>query len=490
MPTFKRKYRRSKKTLDEDDESRASPITPHPYHSNDHPPLHDQPGLAASRTASQKSNVADSVTDDSQLEYSDTSDDLREDRYFSHPKPEPRSMLLDQSRSTFRNLRPSTRTLYKVVGFSSPSLKSETIEDESEGSPDLSVLPSFHDVSPPIPGKDSKKSKSWVTNLAHSFRSPQRSSLDDLDNPDFRNQEKGSAEPKPRPRPSSSSTMEYPSNLPLRNQERASGGESQPLINRSLGITYGIGSTSHDQSSNNGNGNGVNNAMIKAEPKTKNIRSRSMAALTAAYYLMDYEGGRPPTLSPNFETITPEQLSLYRIHYSWIWRWFGVNFAIVLLFMANSENRLLTVLMHTYAIFIFLIEIWMKETLLGPDHSRDFEHPDRALVSPLLLFLFALGVESWTRLFLQTDVIHDEDAFSQPFMLTTSIFKPIVLFYISHKARHALEALSRIGRIVSRVIWIELFLILSFAAVACRLYRDHETFQSLAVSWLSLFERK
>jgi len=139
----------------------------------------------------------------------------------------------------------------------------------------------------------------------------------------------------------------------------------------------------------------------------------------------------------------------------------------------------------------------MKEGLLGPDHSRDFEHPDRYLVRPLLIFLFALGVESWVRLiFLRMkDNNADDDgddsgdeSSSRPFMLATALFKPIVLFYISHQARYALEALSRISRIVARVILIEFFLILSFAAVACRMYKNYESFQGLSSSWLSLFE--
>ena len=181
------------------------------------------------------------------------------------------------------------------------------------------------------------------------------------------------------------------------------------------------------------NANGRGRLLVKTEFKTKKIKSRTVAAMTAAYYLMDYEGGRPPIMS-NFDTITQDQLRLYRIHYSWMWRWLGVNFAVVLLFVANAENRTLTVLIHTYAIIIFLVEIWMKEGLLGPDHSRDFEHPDRYLVRPLLIFLLALGVESWVRLiFLGTNDNNNDgdgsgsgDESSRPFMLVTALFKPAV----------------------------------------------------------------
>jgi len=104
---------------------------------------------------------------------------------------------------------------------------------------------------------------------------------------------------------------------------------------------YGVGSISRDEdppSEKDENGR-----MVKTEYKTKKIKSRAVAAMTAAYYLMDYEDGRPPTMS-NVDMITQDQLRLYRIHYSWMWRWLGVNFAVVLLFVANTEDRILTVL--------------------------------------------------------------------------------------------------------------------------------------------------
>ena len=73
-------------------------------------------------------------------------------------------------------------------------------------------------------------------------------------------------------------------------------------------------------------------------------------------------------------------------------------------------------------------------------------------------------------------------------VLYSSIAKPIVLYYISRQARHAMEALVRIARTVIRVLVIELVLILSFAAVACRLFNDFESFDHLSVAWLSLFK--
>jgi hypothetical protein len=74
--------------------------------------------------------------------------------------------------------------------------------------------------------------------------------------------------------------------------------------------------------------------------------------------------------------------------------------------------------------------------------------------------------------------------------LVSSIAKPITLFYCSGKARNALEAVGRITPIVLRVVAMELLLILSFAAVACRLYSNFESFRDLSTAWLSLFQCK
>lgn len=52
----------------------------------------------------------------------------------------------------------------------------------------------------------------------------------------------------------------------------------------------------------------------------------------------------------------------------------------------------------------------------------------------------------------------------------------------------ALTALYYVSRIVFRVIFIELFLLLSFAAMACHLYFCFESYRDLPTSFLSLFE--
>jgi hypothetical protein len=53
-----------------------------------------------------------------------------------------------------------------------------------------------------------------------------------------------------------------------------------------------------------------------------------------------------------------------------------------------------------------------------------------------------------------------------------------------------LEALLRIVKILVRVVIIEMFLILTFAAVACPIFDNDDNFHNLSTSWLSLFECK
>eukprot|EP00548_Thalassiothrix_antarctica_P004586 CAMPEP_0194139512 /NCGR_PEP_ID=MMETSP0152-20130528/9144_1 /TAXON_ID=1049557 /ORGANISM="Thalassiothrix antarctica, Strain L6-D1" /LENGTH=711 /DNA_ID=CAMNT_0038837375 /DNA_START=519 /DNA_END=2654 /DNA_ORIENTATION=- len=69
-----------------------------------------------------------------------------------------------------------------------------------------------------------------------------------------------------------------------------------------------------------------------------------------------------------------------------------------------------------------------------------------------------------------------------------SAAKPIAIFKYSEKARNAFRALKRIVPIVVQVLALELFLILSFAAVACTLYSDFDSFHNLSTAWLSLFQ--
>ena len=206
-------------------------------------------------------------------------------------------------------------------------------------------------------------------------------------------------------------------------------------------------------------------------------RRGQKAATICACFLKDYEGGRPPTLSSNFSGITRRQLLLYRVKHSFRWKIFGLLFATILLFIPSFRGRLSTLLLHTYSILVFAIDMYMKEQFFEGNTSR----PRRLLFDCTRGFLFMMSLQTITNfLFPQDSVVH-------AFTLAVSVFKPIVFFYRSRRARDALEAIIRISKKLLRVILIEMFLILIFAAVACRLYYNHESFQSLPQAWLSLF---
>jgi hypothetical protein len=504
MPSLGRKYRKSKKQIQKDYEAQnsSSPsISPHPYHPAS-PPTVPSPTGMEHRVPSEVSHVSDITTDvlghenslglderSAVLEYSDTSDDYRgEDRYFSQPSAESNALMRNNpGESAFRTIRQFSRGSHKVVNYTSSSLDF-TFEDKSDGTLDeqRAVLPTSSRAVPPPPNSNDYK-YSWMTSLAYSFRSASPTS-------DEQQSEETGAGRAHRSQ-LSSSTVEFPGALPYRKQESFLGfddptstSEISPLLasdHRNRVGVYGVGSEGGHPLHIGGNKlNGD-----KPEVKPSQIKSRSMAATVAAFYLMDYEAGRPPSLSPNFETITQEQLRLYRIQFSSLWKWLGVKLAVVLLFMAHAANDVSSVAMHTYAVIILLSEVRMKEVVYGQDRSRDLDHPDRVLVRPMIVFLCALGIESWTRLILQPNYGREETN-PRPFVLATAFFKPLVLFYISGKARSALEALQRISRIVIQVLFVEGFLILSFAAVACRMYKAYDSFENLSVSWLSLFECK
>ncbi|KAL3914403.1 MAG: hypothetical protein SGARI_000144 [Bacillariaceae sp.] len=122
--------------------------------------------------------------------------------------------------------------------------------------------------------------------------------------------------------------------------------------------------------------------------------SRRTAAQVAASFLMDYEASRPPTLPSDFENITKQQLQVYRVHFSWPWRWF-VNLAIVVLFLSHTQDLFVTAIMHTCVIIVFTIEMQMKECIYGCNPKTDTRHTERRLNRLMAAFLFFLGLESW-----------------------------------------------------------------------------------------------
>jgi hypothetical protein len=522
---------------------------------------------------------------ESVLEYSDTSDDMREDTYFlpqENPYAPPSLLgggnFSSHSRSSsnryrnqtksssgesaFRDLRKNEGKSSRIVQFSSCESMSDsdcgdTNSDTFGGADNLDNEEgsSSHSKEPPVPVPASANASdspdeaghkpqvgSWMKKVAYAFRSP--SGIHDVENKHQqkshrnnhnKNSNRGGDASRHSRKPSGD-TMEYPFSMahfrdPSQPSALAqlthSSYEDSPLLLHSQktvasyesGVgTYGaghaaktpgyhplktvVGKAALSQKRNiqlTATSEDIENEKLEenallpygdTSPSSRHgnyvFKSRTTAAQVAAYFLMDYEASRPPTLPAAFETITRNQLILYQIHYSLAWRWF-VNVAVLVLFLSHTQNLLITAIMHTCVIVVFAVEIQMREAMYGTDRGEDTRHADRKLVRPMTAFLFFLGLESWIWYFVSDDMPLDRASLP----LYSSIFKPLVFFYVSAKARDSVEALWRISRIVMRVLGLEFGLILSFAAVGCRMFgSNHESFHNLSTSWLSLFECK
>lgn len=229
----------------------------------------------------------------------------------------------------------------------------------------------------------------------------------------------------------------------------------------------------------NDEGKGVEVAEGPALPPVNNDNSTSIAAC----FLMDYEASRPPTFSTNIDGIDTQKLQYFRLQFSVWWRWLGLYPATILLFVSNFESRGWTAVAHILAIAIFVVDIHLRYQISSSSSNYSSNRIEHGIQRSFLVFLTLMAIQTSFWPFVNNPETH----FST---LMISVFKPLVFFYLSRRARDALEALTKIGSILLRVIVIEMFLILTFAGVACRLYYDDENFQNLAVSWLSLFQRK
>lgn len=194
----------------------------------------------------------------------------------------------------------------------------------------------------------------------------------------------------------------------------------------------------------------------------------------ASIFLTDYERARPPTLPSKLDSISDTTLRIHKLRYSFLWRSL-TNLAVIALFIAccfeGDESVLLPFSFKIFAISVLSSDIAMQ---------RKLNLPDSGLAAPMLTLMACMLIEM---LVIVTWSIPGRFLFS-------SIPTPLALFYWSEKARNAFEALRRIAPIVGRVLALELLLILSFAAVACRLYSHFESFATLSTAWLSLFQCK
>ena len=242
-----------------------------------------------------------------------------------------------------------------------------------------------------------------------------------------------------------------------------------------------------------------------------------MAAKVAAAFLQDYEANRPPTFgdATTIASIREYQMTLFHIKHSVFAQICRV--VAVLAFFASSlvegfdaisavpaSRRHILTALNGVGILIAALDVWIRTEFRGrrrrhraaPPLPRDggvMSASTRALVQkyevrvsrserlmqPLVFFCVLLAMENACRVYIVQ---------RGNLVLFSSVFKPLVLFYVSSQARDALEAVRRIIRIVLRVLIMEMLLILMFAAIACRLFQRYENFRELGVAWISLFE--
>lgn len=216
---------------------------------------------------------------------------------------------------------------------------------------------------------------------------------------------------------------------------------------------------------------------------TDSVLTRDKATSIAACFLMDFEAGRSSSFQEDFSSISNVQLRSHQIVYSTWWRWIFLYPATILMFSSSLNNRFWTVWVHFYSVIIFAIDLGFKKRLVGNGPPRRKGKGEDFISRAMTVFLLAIAIQSIMWLIWA----NPEEHFSTVF---ASLFKPLIFFYLSQRARDALEAIVRISRILVKVVAIELFLILIFAAVACRLFYEDEAFENLAISWLSLFQCK
>ena len=224
-------------------------------------------------------------------------------------------------------------------------------------------------------------------------------------------------------------------------------------------------------------------------PSRRRLNATQNYVALAASFLRDYEGGRAPTLSTDLDDVTDRQLRLYEYKFGGYSFQASIILASIAIFASSmlegfdvpQEYKLYLTALNLIGSSVFMVDIWFRSQLRGNPDQTQHTRTSRSerLVKPVILFAIILAVENIARVIVTPD---------NDIVLFSSLFKPLVLFYTSSKARDALEALRRIIRIVVRVLAMELLLILMFAAVACRLFREFNNFVDLSTAWLSLFE--
>ena len=415
-------------------------------------------------------------TASSALEYSETDADdfsplYAHDNHFPARQQQQKQQRADPNvASRFRMREDHVRGSMRVVQF-----KTADGDEENQG-PHRRGKPQARAHKLPHSSNQDRQLSSWMKQLAYSFRSPSPRAH----------------QRKQHRRAPSASMQEYPHVI-------ASAGPSQehtPLLPRQEPPTH------HQEP-----------LSLTAQPASSDddeATKKTDYLAVAATFLRDYEANRPPTFAARrLSDITPRHLELYSIRYGSLAYPAILGAATVGFFVSSflegffnqAYHRILLTALNVFCLVVYGVDLWILHELQRPSDNR--RHPRRNrgrqvarsnnttldhkvrlsrsqhLVQPLILFGIVLFLENVARLLVTPN---------KTLVLFSSLFKPLILYYVSSQARDALEALRRIMRIVIRVLLMELLLILMFAAIACRLFHKYERFRNLSTAWFSLFE--
>jgi len=171
--------------------------------------------------------------------------------------------------------------------------------------------------------------------------------------------------------------------------------------------------------------------------RTSRVQSSEDIAI-AAIFLRDYENSRPHSLPSSIGAITPLQLFVHRVRYSFVWQYIGST-AIACLFLSscfdgestddrigNNSQFALTL----FAALVFTADVTMRTIHDGSvEAGIDAAHHARKTRArrwklPTVIMLFAVTVETYVK-----------TAEEGKAVVWTGCFKPIVFFYASSKAR-------------------------------------------------------
>ena len=228
----------------------------------------------------------------------------------------------------------------------------------------------------------------------------------------------------------------------------------------------------------------------------------------AAAFLLDYEASRPATLYHDPEGVSSLHLYFHDIRFSKAWFVTLVGAAVCLCASCyfdvapqspnagyDSWNKSLQAIFTFIPAALFYLDMAVMSFLRRPSiqstdsNSHKFDEDSitprtsrtRLWSIPLALSLLITCIETAVNL-----------GRGERGIVWSSVLMPITFFYIFHEARDALDALIVIVPRTAYILCIQLFLIFSFACMACELYgsRSPASFGNLGVSFISLFECK